>query len=361
MTRESLMRAATTAWCLVVIGVLAWGAWHVCGTVSVVLVPLMVAFLLAAALSPTVDRLERLRVPRWLGAGALLSCLVGLAAGAVGAFAYGASDLESFRTNLRRGYAQLSVKVGDALPFVHAGDVRRFTESALNDAGEHLANDATTVLTGMTTVGSAAVGVTLTLLFAFFFLKDGSGLADRYLALLESSNARAVRRLGRRAWEKSGAYVRSVALVAAINASVTGLVMWGLGVPMVAPVVVLTFLGSFIPFAGAIVSGVLAVLLAFASRGVGVAGIMFAVSFTLQMLEGNVFQPLLIGRSVELHSVAVLVAVGVGGAVGGVAGAALAAPVAAVALSLWRESRDRRETEDERELGPLEQTDAAAA
>src|SRR5699024_9641244 len=103
-----------------------------------------------------------------------------------------------------------------------------------------------------------------------------------------------------------------------------------LGLPLVLPLTILVFLGSFIPIVGALVTGSVAVLVALVDQDVQTAVIMLVIVLLVQQIEGNVLQPWLMGNAVSLHPVAVLLAVTAGTSVAGILGALLAVPIAAV-------------------------------
>jgi predicted PurR-regulated permease PerM len=137
-------------------------------------------------------------------------------------------------------------------------------------------------------------------------------------------------------------------LVATIDAVFIGAALIVLGVPMALPLIVLTFVAAFFPIVGATAAGAAAVLVALVSNGLAAALIVLAVILLVQQLEGNVFYPVVVGRRLQLHPVAILLALAAGGVLAGMAGAFLAVPVAAVTsavLDFMRERREAREQE----------------
>ncbi len=143
-----------------------------------------------------------------------------------------------------------------------------------------------------------------------------------------------VDRAGRRAWEVLGGYIRGTALIAAIDATLIGIGLWILGVPLVFALAVLIFLGSFVPFVGATISGMVAVLVALADGGVTTAAIALGILFGVQFLEGNFLQPIIQSRTVDLHPAVILLAVAAGGTLFGILGAYLAVPITAVVFAV---------------------------
>ena len=132
------------------------------------------------------------------------------------------------------------------------------------------------------------------------------------------------------AWATLTAYVRATVIVAAVDAIGIGLGAAILGVPLAVPIAVLVFLGAFVPIVGALVTGIVAVLVALVSKGFVVAVIMLAVVIAVQQLEAHVLQPFLLGRAVEVHPLAVILAIGAGVLIAGIVGALFAVPLVAV-------------------------------
>jgi predicted PurR-regulated permease PerM len=124
--------------------------------------------------------------------------------------------------------------------------------------------------------------------------------------------------------------VRASVLVAMVDAVGIGLGLWVMGVPLVVPLAALVFLAAFIPIIGAVVAGVVAVLVALVTKGLITALIVLAIVIAVQQIEGHVLQPVLMGRAVALHPLAVVLAVAGGAVVAGIVGALLAVPTVAV-------------------------------
>ena len=132
------------------------------------------------------------------------------------------------------------------------------------------------------------------------------------------------------AWNQLKAFTRATILVAATDALGIGLGALLLGVPFASGIALLVFVGSFVPIVGALLSGFVAVVLAFVAKGPITALIMLGVVVAVQQLESHVLQPLLLGRAVRVHPLAVILAIATGIIVGGVIGALVAVPTAAV-------------------------------
>ncbi len=175
------------------------------------------------------------------------------------------------------------------------------------------------------------LGATILVAFlVFFFLKDGDGMWAWLLERVSERRRAQVDGAGRSAWTTLAHYVRGTVVVALIDAVGIGAGLLVLGVPLWISLTLLTFVGAFIPLLGATVSGAVAVMVTLVTNGTTDAIIILVVVLVVQQVEGNLLQPLIMGRALHLHPAAILVAVTAGGLLLGVAGALLAVPFMAV-------------------------------
>jgi putative heme transporter len=145
--------------------------------------------------------------------------------------------------------------------------------------------------------------------------------------------------------------------VALVDAVGIGIGLWIVGVPLVIPLAALVFLGAFIPIVGAVIAGTVAVLVALVAKSFVAALIVLGVVIAVMQLEGHVLQPLLLGRAVKLHPLAVVLAIAGGLIVSGIAGALMAVPLLAVLNAGIKSLLNDRETDPD-QVDPLDK-DAA--
>jgi predicted PurR-regulated permease PerM len=145
-----------------------------------------------------------------------------------------------------------------------------------------------------------------------------------------------VARAGHYSWFTLLSYVRATVLVAFVDAVGIGIGLAVLRVPLVLPLAALVFLGAFIPVIGATLTGAVAVLVALVTNGPVSALLVLAVVIAVQQLEGHVLQPLIMGRAVSLHPLAVILAIATGIVVTGIVGGLVAVPILAVANTVVR-------------------------
>ena len=176
----------------------------------------------------------------------------------------------------------------------------------------------------------------LALFILIFFLLEGDRIWAFLVRLLPRKARAATFGAGRRGWTSMVSYARIQMFVAFVDAVGIGVGAAIIGVPLALPLSVLVFIGSFIPVVGALVTGAIAVLLALVANGPVNALIMLAIVLLVQQLESHILQPLVMGKAVALHPVAVILAVAAGSYLAGIPGALFSVPILAVANSAIR-------------------------
>ena len=308
----------------------------------VVVLPLIIALLLATLLAPAARWLRSRRVrpapAAFLSVLLAFAAFVGLWALVIPPFV---SQVPAVADNVQRGAGQIA----DALaPLgVTSEDVQRSIERARDQlqSGEV----AGQVLSGALLLVQWVAAILLIVVLTFFFLKDGEQLRDWTVTLFAQRRRTMLAEVLDRAWGALAAYVQGVFLVATIDALLIGIVLLLVGVPIALPLIVLTFLAAFFPIVGAVLAGAAAVLVALVSNGTVDALIVLAAIVVVQQLEGNVFYPVVVGKRLRLHPVAILLALTAGAVLAGVAGAFLAIPVAAVTSAVLDHVRQHRAEE----------------
>ncbi|WP_219416297.1 AI-2E family transporter [Pseudonocardia nigra] len=310
-------------------------AWMLAARLALVVVPMILALFPAALLAPAVGWLDRLRVPRPLAVLAVLLTAAAVVAGAgflvVPAVA---AELPTLARSLTDAGNRLDALI-DQLPSVPPDTT----------PGELIRQGVVAVVGG---VGSAVrtglsllSGLVLAVVLLALYLAGGARIVATGTSALPAARRPAARELLDQVWQTLSTYTRTLFVVALLDATLIGLGLWALDVPVVLPLSVLVFFGAFVPFVGAFVSGLVAVLVAFADAGVVSALLVLGLIVVVQQIEGNVVQPLLMGRAIRLSAFTVIVAIGIGAALLGVLGAFLAVPVAAVTARTITFARSR--------------------
>ncbi|MFC7482661.1 AI-2E family transporter [Luedemannella flava] len=298
---------------------------------QLVVVPLAISLLLSALLSPMVGWLRRVGVPKSLAT--TIALVTGIAAVA--------GVLTLVITQFINGFPTLADKTATAINriqtwlrtgFLHLTDnqINSFFDEVqkwLNSNKDVLTSGA---LATATTLIHVLTGIFLVLFSTFFFMRDGRGISSFLIGLLPTRAREPMAHAADESWRTLESYVRATVLVAFIDAVGIGAALLILRVEFALPLAALVFLGSFIPVIGATISGAVASLVALVTNGPVTALLVLASVILVQQIEGHVLQPLIMGRAVSIHPLAVILAIAMGGVLAGIIGALVAVPLVAV-------------------------------
>ncbi len=328
---RSVRTAGAWAWRFILFVAAAYLFLRVVGLLNVVIIPVIVALLLAALFQPASAALVKRGMNRSLAAGLVLIAALLLVFGGLGVI---------IRTIIAQ-FDTLSTQVTDGIDEVQAWLSRgplRITDAQLSQYVERAQQAITEnqgaltsgALSTATTVGHMVAGFFLALFTLFFFLRDGGQIWSFLCRLLPREARVPTARAGHYSWHTLVSYVHATVLVAFVDAVGIGIGLFVLGVPLALPLAALVFLGAFIPVVGATLTGTVAVLVALVANGPVSALIVLGIVIAVQQLEGHVLQPLIMGRAVALHPLAVILAIATGIVVAGIVGGLIAVPLLAV-------------------------------
>jgi predicted PurR-regulated permease PerM len=308
-------------WRLLLLSVIAWLLLRVAQQLYLVSLPTAAALLLTALLFPVVAVLRRRGVPRGV---ATAVTVLGMMAAVVGVLTWvvqrAVAEAPKLSTELTAAVQKLPISNATLLR------LREQFVTYLQSGSGSLAGG---VITGLQTGAEVLTGVLLTLLLTIILLVDGDRMWGWLVARLPEAARPRVQRAGAPAWDRLSGWIRGTFVIAAFHTVVVATTLAILGVPLVAPLSVLVFLGSFIPLVGAIVAGSLATLVTFASQGTTAAIVFVVVLLLDNQIEAHILQPFLVGRYVRLHPFVVAIVITAGALLGGLAGALLAVPFTA--------------------------------
>ncbi|MEW1719591.1 AI-2E family transporter [Streptomyces sp. NPDC093109] len=334
---ESARRLA--AWCgvlLLVSGVVAVAVW-LCVTFKTAVTPVLLAILGTALLGPLHRRLVALRLNKSLAA--VLTCVAVVAVvGGAGYIVVSAliDSGDQILASLRQAAKDLSKHFGAA-----GTSLDDVAKNAKNLLGKFGATAASGVLTGISVVGELIATAVLALLLIFFFLRDSDRVAGSLRSLAPASTGETVEAMARHAFGAVEGFMRGTTVIALIDAVCITIGLLILRVPGAVGLGALVFVGAYIPYLGAFISGAVAVLVAFADRGWIIGLWALGVVLAVQVLEGHVLQPVIQSRTVQMHPAVVMLAITAGASVAGILGMLLAVPVTAAAFGVLSELRER--------------------
>lgn len=329
--------ATAWAWRLIIVGVAVYVvAFLVVGSVQLVTVPLLLAVLIAALLQPLMRGLVLMRLPRFVAAGLSVVVFITFLALAVTIVSQEiVTGVNEAGASAVQGLEELVASVEDALG-ISPDQFNSAVQSVVSTVGEQTEALVSGALTATGTATTVFIGMLLTLFALYFYLAQGDLIWRFIVSLLPAEGRRQADVAGRRSWTTLSSYVRALPVVAAADALGIGVGAAVLGVPFAIPIAIITFIGAFVPVLGAIVTGILAVLIALVTQGLVDALILLAIVFAVQQVESYLLQPLLLGRAVKLHPLAVVLATTTGLLLAGVVGGVLAVPLLAMFVTFVR-------------------------
>lgn len=333
--------AAAYAWRLLLIAALVYGTLWLVGQLLLVVLPVAVALLLARALLGPTRWMEQRGLPPGLAATvALVTFLVVLAGliGTVGASV--ATEFSELGPTLSEGIDDIETWLVEDSPFdVDAQRVEELRSEASDRLSSLASSAGGSFATGAVLAFEIVTGAFLSLVITFFFLKDRDLIRRLAARMLPKERRSDIQAMGVRSWATLGGYLRGVALLGITEAIVIGIAVWLVGGNLVAAVVVVTLLGAFVPIVGAIVGGVVAVLVTLVTAGLTPALIVAGVALAVQQLDNELLAPWIYGKSLKLHPLVILLGITAGTTLFGIVGALLAVPVIAVTLNAIDEAR----------------------
>ncbi|AVM01351.1 AI-2E family transporter [Gordonia iterans] len=314
-----------------------WVLFWILGKFWVIVLPVLLAIIVATVLWPPVRFMRKHKVPAALASILALLGTAGVVAGVLALVVPSVIDqTPELANHAVDGIKQVQEWVQGPPLNIDDSQISGFVDTIVH----RLQSSATTIASGVYTGVGAATSVLVTLFTAlvlvFFFLKDGPKFIPWLNRTVGAPTGSHIAEVLVRMWNTLGGFIRTQAIVSAVDAVLIGIGLFILNVPLWGVLMIFTFIGGFIPIVGAFVAGALAVLIALVANGLTTALIVLGIILLVQQLEGNVLQPWLQAKAMELHAAIVLLAVMLGGSLFGIIGAFLAVPAASCLTVLLR-------------------------
>ncbi|MBT2518347.1 AI-2E family transporter [Streptomyces sp. ISL-90] len=317
---------------LIVIALAALAVWALV-QVKLLIIPVLIAIILAAAAAPLMRLLRRYGLSSLLAAWITLVGGILVLGGVVTLIVLAVrTQWPELLASAYEGFDNLIVWL-QTLPLPIDQEQIAATRDAIVDFFTS-AEFGTGALAGVSAAAEVLTGALLVVVVLFFLLKDGDRIWTFFLRPLRGARHERGRRIGETSVKVLGGYVRGTAVIAFVDAAAIGIGLAILQVPLALPLAVIVFLGSFIPIVGATITGILAALVALVANGPVVALIVLAIVVGVNQLEGNFLQPVVMAQSLKLHPLVILVALTAGTILAGIVGAVLAVPIAAVGWAI---------------------------
>jgi putative heme transporter len=348
----TVARLGTYSWKLIGIGIVGWALLNLLTALWALVLTTAVAVLLGRALDPVSSALKRRGLRPALAAavtllGFLLS-MVGIVSLLVPAIVNEFSDLGP---TLENAVDDVEDWLVNDSPFdISRQDIQDFREEASDRITTSLESQSGAVVSGTVIAFEVVTALVLAMIATFFLLKDGDRFCRWVLGFLPEERRPLTRRLAARAWQTLGGYLRGSATLGVIEGIIIGTTVWLVGGSLAVPVAVITFFAAFLPFAGAVIAGAVAVGVTLVTAGFSAAIIVLIVAVVVQQFDNDLLAPVVFGRSLQLHPLIVLGAIVAGSTLFGIFGAVLAVPVCAVIINVLAEARAAA---DDDEVSPV--------
>ncbi|SEB76676.1 Predicted PurR-regulated permease PerM [Streptomyces sp. TLI_105] len=337
-----LRTAAAYAWRLLAVGLLVYSLFAVLGRFHEIGVAVFLGLVITALLRPVADLVARL-LPRPL---AVALTLIGSIVLVLGVLALVGEAVVGERTTLVREFRVGVGRIEDWLerpPFRLDPDTLSGVQSRIGEyLSSHRSALLSTAVSGAGHVAAVLATLALGLFSSVFFIHSG----DRHWSWFQEQLPRSVRGRvgigGRAAWRTFTGYTHGIVLVAGTNAVLVGIALWALGVPLAVPLALLEFFAAFVPLIGSPIALAIAAVVALASKGPLVAGIVIALIVIIGQIEGHLLHPLVMSWAVRLHPLVVAISVVAGSIAAGVVGAVVAVPLVSVVWAVRTALRDAR-------------------
>jgi predicted PurR-regulated permease PerM len=332
--------SAGWAWRLLVLAGLLYVAGKVAALLYLVIVPFAAAILLTALLQPLTARLRRAGLGPLSATWCTLLLAFALIGGAVWLVtARVEAEYPTLVTQVGHTSTQIQNWLASSPLHIRTGNLEKISDNFVNYLRQHRSTVEGAALTGGRIVVELLAGLVLCFFISFFLIKDGERIWSWLVSGFSAERGRRANVAGQAAWQAVVYYVRGTVVVAAIHAVVMGITLTIIGSPLVAPLALFMFVAAFVPLAGVLIAGTVAIIIVLAAKGLVAALIVLAVMIVMNQLEGHLLQPQVVGKMVRLHPLAVILVLAVAGVVAGIAGAVVAVPITAALTSATRALR----------------------
>lgn len=280
-----------------------------------VIILLFIAVIFMSALSPIVNRLERLKVPKSLAIALIYVVIISVAALLI---SFVVTPFAEETTNLITNLPQYLITLIPETGFID----RSVIQQEFGNFSRNALEVSLTIFNNFLAFISIAV-------LTFYLLLERENL-DKLIAQFFIGKEERIKRTTKKIEEKLGAWMRGQIALTLIIGTVSYIGLSLLGVPYALPLAILAGVLEIIPVIGPIISAIPAVLIAFLVSPL-TAGLVALMYFIIQQFENHLIVPQVMKKAVGLNPLVVIIAVAIGGRLLGISGALLAVPITVVA------------------------------
>jgi len=328
---RSLDTAAAWSWRLLVVGAAVLATVLLLARLRVVVLPLFAALLLATALRPPARLLEQRGLPGGVAAALTFLGFFAVLAGIGTLVAQPLADeVKELGPTLSKGFDDVQRWLVTGPLGLEQAQIDQFRQRA----GESLRSAGPGLIAPAVALVEVLAGTLLALVTSFFLVKDGPALERAALRRLPEAHRDRAKRAGRAARRALGGYLRGAAALGALEGTIIAIAIVAVGGRLAIPLLLLTFVGAFVPVVGAVISGSVATLVTLVTTGPKEALVIAVVALVVQQLDNDLLAPFVYGRSMQLHPLVILLSIATGATLAGIAGTFIAVPVAAVLVAV---------------------------
>lgn len=185
-------------------------------------------------------------------------------------------------------------------------------------------------------IGTLIIAGSVFLFSVIFFMLTPQQIWNWLLSWMPAKGRHHIDVSGQIFWDSIAGYTRGVIIVALADASLVFIGLMILGVPLAPALAAVVFFGAFIPVIGAPIATFFAALVALAEKGPVTALLVILLTIIVGSFDGDVMQPLVMGKAVSLHPLAIVIAIAVGSIALGIVGALVAVPIAGAVYGVMK-------------------------
>lgn len=178
-------------------------------------------------------------------------------------------------------------------------------------------------------VGDVVLGGSVFIFAVIFFMLSRNSIWQWVISWVPTRARPYVDTSGHLAWDSLSGYTRGTVVVALCDSILVFIGLLILQVPMAPALAAIVFFGAFIPVIGAPIATFFAAIVALAERGPIVALLVVVLTVIVGSFDGDVLQPLVMGKAVSLNPLAIIILIAIGSIVLGIVGALVAVPIGA--------------------------------
>lgn len=356
---DSLATSAGIIWRLLILAAGAFAIGYLLlNSLFAITFALFFSLLVTAWASPLMHLLAK-KIPRVIAMVLSLFTIAALIVGILGAVIISTvSEGPKVVTAAKSGVQQIEawLKSGPlSLSDSQIGSVVSSAQSAAETVGKGILGE---IVAELSSVGTLIIAASVFIFGVITFMMSGKSTWSWLMSWVPSGARAKTSESGHIAWNSIAGYSRGIVIVAFADATLVFIGLLILQVPLAPALAALVFLGAFIPIVGAPIATLFAAVVALAERGIVVALLTVLLTVIVGSFDGDVLQPLVMGKAVNLAPLGIVLAIAIGSVALGIIGALVAVPIAGAIYGVMKYLSGR---DPDRPLNPTPAVSESAA